>query len=98
MDALTLLREAATNADTGLTQVFKPVTAEQAIWRLAGSTANPIGVTFLHAYFSEDEAVHRLMEKPSVFERGGWRKRLGYDAAGWSIEGRPDPGRMLAYA
>ena len=49
MDALTLLSEAATNADTGLTQVFKPVTAEQAIWRLAGSTANPIGVTFLHA-------------------------------------------------
>lgn len=98
MDALNLLRDQATNADAGLMSVFKPVTAEQAVWKLPGSAANPIGVTFLHAYFSEDEAVHRLMEKPSVFESGGWRERLGYDAAGWSIEGRPDPAAMLAYA
>jgi DinB family protein len=78
--------------------VFKPVTAEQAVWRTEGSAANPIGVTFLHAYFSEDEAVHKLMGKASVFESGGWKERLRYDPEGWRIAGTPDCSAMLAYA
>ena len=98
MDALALLKDQAANADAGLMRVFKPVTPDQAVWRLPGSTANPIGVTFLHAYLSEDEAIHRLLDKPSVFESGGWRDRLGYDPGNWSIAGRPDPAPMLAYA
>lgn len=98
MDALTLLKDQATNAGSGLMQVFKPVTPEQAVWRLPGSTANPIGVTFLHAYFSEDEAIHRLLGKPTLFESGGWRDRLGYDPGNWSIAGTPDPAQMRAYA
>lgn len=98
MDALDFLKQAAENADAGLKSVFKPVTGEQAVWKSPGSAANPIGVTFLHAYVSEDEAVHRLMGKVSVFESGGWKERLGYDAEGWSIKGPVDCAAMLAYA
>ncbi len=99
MDALTFLREQADNADNLLRRVFEPVTPEQAAWKLPGSTANTIGATFLHAYSTEDEAVHRLLGMPTVFESGGWKGRLGYDPdASWTLEGRPDTGLIAAYA
>ncbi len=99
MDALVVLRDLAANADGLLLQVFTPVTSEQAAWRLPGSTANTIGSTFFHAYENEDNTTHSLLGHPTVFERGGWSTRLGYDAGtSWTFEGRQDPVLLLEYA
>lgn len=99
MDALVLLRDQVGTADGMIKAVFKPVTPEQASWKMAGSTANTIGATFLHAYSTEDSAVHRLLGTPSVLERGGWGARLSYDpAASWTLEGPADTGLIMEYA
>ncbi len=99
MDALTLLRDQATNADSLFLQTFATVTPEQAVWRLPGSATNTTGATFLHAYASEDEIVHQLLNRATIFVTGGWRDRLGYDPETvWSFDGRQDPGLLLAYA
>lgn len=99
MDALDLLRDQAANADRMLLQVFSPVTPDQAAWRLSGSMANTIGATFMHVYHSEDRMVHGALGSPSVFERGSWHERLGYDPETvWTYAGKPDPGLLLEYA
>ena len=99
MDALVLLRDLARNADNILMQVFTPVTSEQAAWRLPGSMANTIGATFFHVYQNEDNSIHGLLERPTVFERGGWSTRLGYapDTV-WTFEGKQDTAVLLEYA
>ncbi|HZT05720.1 MAG TPA: DinB family protein [Chloroflexota bacterium] len=99
MDALAFLREQSAQADRNLRQVFTPVMPDQAQWRLAGSTANTIGATFMHAYFSEDQMVQDMRGASSIFENGGWRDRLGYDHSNvWTFEGRHDPRLLLEYA
>src|ERR1051325_3818206 len=81
-----------------LKQVFQQVTPQQAVWKLPGSHANTIGATFTHAYKSEDDAVHSIQGKPSVWESGGWASRLGYDDEAWSFSKTPDPAQLTAYA
>ena len=100
MDALTLLRQQAETANNLMTQVFANVTAEQALWQLAGATTNPIAATFLHVYHSEDRMVHRnLGGRPTIFDQGGWQERLGYDPASpWTSSARPDLDAYRAYA
>ncbi len=100
MEALTLLRDQATLADNLLTQVFANVTPEQAVWRLEGSTANPIAPIFLHAYHTEDRWIQQqLQSQPTILDRGGWRDRLGYDpAARWAPLSSPDLDAYRAYA
>ncbi|MSQ28293.1 MAG: DinB family protein [Dehalococcoidia bacterium] len=99
MDALTLLREQAANADNLLLQTFESVTPDQAGWRLPGSAANTIGATFFHCYASVDEITGQLLARPRLFETGGWSERLGYDAQTvWGFEGKQDPGLLLAFA
>ncbi len=99
MDALDLLRTQAAQADATMLRVFEPVTPEQLVWQLPGSTANTIGATFLHAYYSADNAISRATHAPTVLETGGWGPRLGYDpSAAWRMEGRRDPADLRAYA
>lgn len=99
MDALTLLRDQAANANRILQQVFEPVTPEQASWRAPGSLANTIGATFTHVYFGEDQMVHSATGSPTVFESGGWRERLGFDGDSmWTYSGAFDPKKQLEYA
>ncbi len=99
MDALTLLRDQAAMAHDLMTQVFAPVTTDQAVWRAPGSTANLVGATFLHAYFSEDGLVQRSQGRPTLFDSGGWQQRTGLDpAALWTSSDRPDPDALRAYA
>ena len=99
MDALTLLREQASNADELLIRVFTPVTPEQGAWLLPGSTANTIGATFLHTYYSEDEFSHRFLGTRTLFEEGDWQQRLGYDPkASWTLNTKPETSLLLSYA
>lgn len=99
MDALALLQDQAMNAADLLIRVFTPVTPEQGAWRLPGSTANTIGATFLHAYYTEDDLVHRLLGGRTVFEEGGWQQRLGYDPnAAWTLDTKPETSLLLSYA
>ena len=98
MEAIDLLREQAANADSTLLRVFTPVTPEQASWRLPGSTANTIALTFLHIYVSEDDLLHRFAGGPSLFANDGWGSRLGYDPEAWTLRDPPDKDLMLAYA
>jgi uncharacterized damage-inducible protein DinB len=99
VDALDLLRDQTANADRTLRQVFGQVTPDQAVWRMSGSTANTIGATFMHVYYSEDQIVHGAQGAPTVFDSGGWQQRLGYDHDGvWTFTGRHDPGLLLQYA
>src|SRR5687767_9634140 len=99
MDALDLLRTQVSYADRTIRRVFDPVTPGQAAWRLAGSTANTIGATFMHAYFSEDQMVHAADGSPPLFETEGWGQRLGYDhATVWEFRGQHDPALLQTYA
>ncbi len=99
MDALTLLKEQAANADQLMLQVFSPVTPQQAAWRLPGSMANTIGATFMHTAYSADSIVHRILASPTVFETGGWRNRVGFDPDSiWTFDGKPDTAALLEYA
>lgn len=99
MDALALLKDQAANADRLMVQVFSRVTPEQAAWKLPGSMANTIGATFMHTGYSADSIVHRILGSATVFETGGWSKRLGFDPDSiWTYEGRPDTDALLAYA
>src|SRR3989304_320688 len=99
MDALALLRDQAGNADDLLIRVFTPVTPEQGAWRLPGSPANTIAAPFLHAYYTEDDLLHRLLGGRTVFEEGGWRQRLGYDPdAAWTLDTEPETSLLLSYA
>ena len=96
MDALALLQDQASNTDDLLIRV---VTPEQGAWLLPGSTANTIGATFLHTYYSEDELVHRFLGTRSEFEEGGWQQRLGYDPdASWTLDTKPETSLLLSYA
>lgn len=99
MQALDLLREQAAGAERMFEQVMASLTAEQAVWRAPGSTANPIATTILHTYHGEDGLVHQLLGAPSVFERGGWQQRLGYDPSqAWTLPENADPSALRAYA
>jgi uncharacterized damage-inducible protein DinB len=99
MDALEMLRAQAANADRMIRQVFDPVTADQASWRLENSKANTIGATFMHAYYSEDQMVHGSLDSKSIFDGQGWEDRLGYDHDRiWNFTGRHDPDLLRAYA
>lgn len=99
MDALALLRDQAAAADSLMTQVAADITADQASWKLDGSTANPIGPTFLHVYAVEDRAVQRFRGRSPLLEADGWGERLGVGTGfSWSPETRPDPDACRAYA
>ena len=48
-----------------------------------GSTANPIGATYAHALFVEDQLVHGMVRGgPTIFEGGGWAERTGVQMHG----------------
>ena len=99
MDALTLLRDQAAFAEKLMTDVFAPVTVDQAIWRPEGSTTNPIAVIFLHIYTSEDGMIARSLGKSPILETGAWSDRLGYESIhAWSPITDPDLASYRAYA
>lgn len=99
LDAVTLLRRQAGFVNDIMTQVFAGVTAEQAVWRLDGSSANPIVSTFLHAYATEDRATHLQQKETMLFASGGWQQRLGFDpSAPWSAATIVDLDAARAYA
>lgn len=100
LDALTLLREQAKQADKLLTDVFANVTPEQLVWLPEGGMTNPIGSTFLHLYHVEDRLTHRLLgDKPTLFDANGWQARLGYDPANpWTPPSLVDLSALRAYA
>lgn len=100
MDALALLREQAATADSLLTQVVANLTAEQAVWQLEGSTANPIASTVMHILFGEDRTVQqRCRGQATIFQASGWRARIGFDPdAPWAQPGQVDPDAIRDYA
>jgi hypothetical protein len=100
MDALTLLRDQAAMADNLLTQVAANLTAEQALWHLEGSTANPIAAAFMHVMFGEDRTVQqRCQDRPAIFVAGGWQACIGFDPdAPWTPPSKVDPDALRAYA
>jgi len=101
VDAVALLRTQASFAESALAApVIGQVTQEQAAWRLAGSTANTIGQTIFHFYHTEDRIVHLVAQgKPTVFEVGGWKEKLGVDRETvWTTTTVPDVEQLRAYA
>lgn len=99
MDEVQLLRRQAETTDRLMRQVFAPVTAEQASWRLDGSTANPAGQAFTHVYVTEDGMVSQLQGQPSLYESEGWDERLGFNPRQeWARQPVPNPDTARAYA
>src|SRR5438105_12784722 len=99
MDALKLLRDGAASTEDRMRSVFAQVTREHAGWRLPDSTANTIAATFFHVYNGQDNVVHSiLLERPPIFESGGWAARLGVDAKSVWTAPPPDPDLLRAYA
>jgi uncharacterized damage-inducible protein DinB len=100
MDAADLLRTQVARVDGLFKEVFANVTAEQAIWKLEGSTTNTIAQTFLHVYQLADRFTAMLSKQPStVFERDGWGLRLGYDPTNpWKDLATVNPDAYRAYA
>ncbi|MBL7165297.1 MAG: DinB family protein [Dehalococcoidales bacterium] len=57
----------------------KDLTQEHLAWRPAPG-ANPIGFLFWHYVRTEDNMLHSLMAKPSVWQAEKWGEKLGMDA------------------
>ncbi len=56
----------------------KDLTQEHLTWKPAPG-ANPIGFLFWHYVRSEDNSIHGLMGKPSVWQSEKWHEKLGMD-------------------
>ncbi len=54
----------------------KDLTQEHLTWKPAPG-ANPIGFLFWHYVRTEDNMVHNLMGKPSVWQAEKWHEKLG---------------------
>ena len=57
----------------------KDLTPEHLAWKPAPG-ANPIGFLFWHYVRTEDNLIHSLMGKPSVWQAEKWHEKLGMDA------------------
>ena len=57
----------------------KVLTQEHLAWKPAPK-ANPIGFLFWHYVRTEDNIVHGLIGKPSIWESEKWSEKLGMDA------------------
>ena len=99
MDAVTLMRQQAAFTEGLAARVIASVTQEQSAWRAAGGTTNPIAATIFHAYHTEDRIVHLAAQgKPTVFEAGGWKERLGVDRETmWTTTAPIDVEQVRAY-
>jgi hypothetical protein len=100
MDAVTLMRQQVSLAEGLAARVIENVTQAQAGWRLEGATTNTIAPTIFHAYHTEDRIVHLIAQgKPTVFEAGGWKERLGVDRETmWTTTDPIDVDQVRAYA
>ena len=58
---------------------IKDLTPEHLTWKPAPG-ANPIGFLFWHYVRTEDNIVHGLIGKPSVWQAEEWHEKLGMDA------------------
>ena len=57
----------------------KELTQEHLAWKPAPK-ANPIGFLFWHFMRTEDNMLHNLQGKPSIWESEKWYEKLGMDA------------------
>lgn len=58
----------------------KDLTDEQLMFNPEG-TVSPIGVIWLHMVYSEDSFIAILMQKPTLWEAGGWKERFELEKA-----------------
>src|SRR5207237_2108469 len=95
------LRAQASLAEGALaSRVIEAVSQQHAGWRMEGSTANTIAQTIFHFYHTEDRIVHGAAQgKPTVFETGGWKQKLGLDRETvWTATDPVDVEQVRAYA
>ena len=75
MDARTFLLKLIDGTYDILDAALEGLTAEQLPWVPAG-TANPIGLTIVHALSSEDMFISTLCGKAQVWQTQGWSEKL----------------------
>jgi hypothetical protein len=102
VNAPQLLSYALSFSQQSLEEVVADVTEREALW-LPSGVANPIGALYLHTLYDIDAIVHRMFQdKPPLWDRQGWGKRLGVEidldlSQEWARSVRFDLGQAREY-
>ncbi len=79
MTGIEFIQSAVTELHNAMIDDVKVLTQEHLAWKPAPK-ANPIGFLFWHFMRSEDNIIHDLQGKPSIWEGENWYEKLSMDA------------------
>ena len=79
MNAVEFIHTTVAEFHGALIEDVKVLSPEQLAWKPAANT-NPIGFLFWHLIRTEDNMIHGLQGKPTVWESEQWYEKLGMDA------------------
>lgn len=78
MNAIEFIQGAIDDLNTSIIDDVKTLAREQLTWKPAPN-ANPIAFLFWHIMRTEDERVHGMQGKPSIWESENLHQKLGLD-------------------
>jgi hypothetical protein len=79
MNAVEFIHTMVSEMHNAMIEDVKVLNQEQLAWKPAPNT-NPIGFLFWHEIRTEDNMIHGLQGKQSIWESGKWYEKLGMDA------------------
>lgn len=79
MTVVEFIHRSVTDLNSTMIDDVKVLTQAQLVWKPAPK-ANPIGFIFWHFMRSEDNTIHGLRGKPSVWESERWYEKMGMAA------------------
>lgn len=79
MTAVEFIQSSISDLHNAMINDVKVLTQEHLAWKPAPK-ANPIGFLFWHYIRTEDNMIHGLQGKPSIWESEKWHEKLGMDA------------------
>jgi len=79
MNAVEFIHTMVSEMHNAMIEDVKVLNQEQLVWKPAPNT-NPIGFLFWHEIRTEDNMIHGLQGKPTIWESEKWYEKLGMDA------------------
>jgi len=79
MNAVEFIHTMVSEMHNAMIEDVKVLNQEQLAWKPAPNT-NPIGFLFWHEIRTEDNMIHGLQGKPTIWESEKWHEKLGMDA------------------
>ena len=79
MNAVEFIHTTVTEMHSAMIEDVKVLSQEHLAWKPAAK-ANPIGFLFWHTIRTEDNMIHGLQGKATIWESEKWHEKLGMDA------------------